>query len=329
MGLLDAKSRIIDAVLTDEGRRQLALGRMKVESYSFTDLGVFYTFDSVSGSVDPTRRVSFEAPASLPTDAITYEVLDADNFRFVSSPVQDVVLRDGKLHSVTFNKDAASLAITGSVLYRSDIVTGSAFSSMIPDILRSSVDNFVKLRLIGTRDFTFDPPGDFTATPDTISFDVDNDSPLSYTQSKDAGDLNVNAKQSVFADALFSNEQRFQYLPPTNGNPGTPQLLGSYPVMNSTHVASVPNLAQKYVVEILQPTTSTVKKRDVYFATLGSSDRISFQVFEVHKAIVTKLDVYDMGLTDDKKSHVFAIGKAINDERGDQTFCKLFMMVFE
>lgn len=74
-GILDSKSRIIDAILTSEGKRQMAEGTFEVSYATFTDAGVSYVPDSVDGHQDPTGRIYFEA-CNLPQDQITFEAND-------------------------------------------------------------------------------------------------------------------------------------------------------------------------------------------------------------------------------------------------------------
>jgi hypothetical protein len=74
MGILDSKSRILDTILTLEGRRQIADGKLKVEWVSLSDSFTFYESDLVSGSTDATQRLFFEASHS-PQDQITFEAI--------------------------------------------------------------------------------------------------------------------------------------------------------------------------------------------------------------------------------------------------------------
>lgn len=77
-GILNSKSRIIDAILTSEGRRQMAEGTFEVSYVTFTDSGVAYVPDSVNGHDDPTGKIYFEA-CNLPQDQITFEANDEGN----------------------------------------------------------------------------------------------------------------------------------------------------------------------------------------------------------------------------------------------------------
>lgn len=77
-GILDSKSRILDAFLTTEGRRQVAAGTFEVSYVTFTDNAVAYQADKSEGHVDPTNRIYLEA-CNLPQDQITFEANDEGN----------------------------------------------------------------------------------------------------------------------------------------------------------------------------------------------------------------------------------------------------------
>ena len=74
-GILDSKSRIIDAIITSEGRRQLAERTFKVAYVTFTDADVAYIPDAEKGHVDPAGKIYLEA-ANLPQDQVTFEAND-------------------------------------------------------------------------------------------------------------------------------------------------------------------------------------------------------------------------------------------------------------
>ena len=75
-GILDNKKRIMDVVITQEGKRQMANGDIRIQFASFTDKHTYYEADVVSGSSDAQGRLYFEA-SSLPFDQITFETDDS------------------------------------------------------------------------------------------------------------------------------------------------------------------------------------------------------------------------------------------------------------
>jgi hypothetical protein len=89
-GILDSKSRIIDAILTVEGRRQMAEGTFEISYATFSDLGVSYIPDPVNGHDDPTSKIYLEA-CNLPQDQITFEANDEG--KLIPFRSQDVKLK--------------------------------------------------------------------------------------------------------------------------------------------------------------------------------------------------------------------------------------------
>ena len=96
-GILNSKSRVMDAILTAEGRRQMAAGTFEVSFVTFTDADVAYIPSPIPGStgsyadptghVDPTDRIYFEA-CDLPQDQVTFEANDEG--RLVPFRKQDI-----------------------------------------------------------------------------------------------------------------------------------------------------------------------------------------------------------------------------------------------
>lgn len=97
-GILDNKSRILDAILTIEGRRQMAAGSFQVSYASFSDSDVAYLPDADDGHADVSSRVYLEA-TNLPQDQITFEADDSG--RLIPFRAQDIRIStsDGNVSS--------------------------------------------------------------------------------------------------------------------------------------------------------------------------------------------------------------------------------------
>jgi len=78
MGILDSKSRIMDVILTSEGRRQMAEGTFRVSFATFSDREVGYKADDTDGHIDPVGKIYLEA-CNLPQDQIIFEANDDGN----------------------------------------------------------------------------------------------------------------------------------------------------------------------------------------------------------------------------------------------------------
>jgi hypothetical protein len=74
-GILDSKSRILDAIVTVEGRRQIAAGTFNVAFATFSDADVQYITSPSEGHLDPTRNIQLEV-CNLPQDQIVFEAND-------------------------------------------------------------------------------------------------------------------------------------------------------------------------------------------------------------------------------------------------------------
>lgn len=107
-GILDKKSRILDAILTVEGRRQMAEGTYNVSYVTFTDSGVSYIPDSEEGHEDPTDKIYFEA-CNLPQDQIVFEA--NDNGKLISRFPIDVKVDYGPFSHLSSSVDLKSSGI--------------------------------------------------------------------------------------------------------------------------------------------------------------------------------------------------------------------------
>src|SRR3989338_7613468 len=163
-GILNNKERILDFILTKEGRRQLAEdGSIQAEFAVFSDGGTFYQADAISGSADAGSRIYFEA-TSLPQDQISFEADDSG--KLLPYPGSNIVVKSGKVISGT---------ISGSSQLR--FITGSEFASLSEKLLISSIDNFKNLLSIGSTDF-FRDDDEFSLSQTIANFNLTNNSPI-------------------------------------------------------------------------------------------------------------------------------------------------------
>ena len=131
-GILDSKSRIIDAIITSEGRRQMAEGTFEVSYVTFTDSGVSYIPDLVEGHQDPTGRIYFEA-CNLPQDQITFEANDEG--KLVPFRVQDIKLKtqEGNIPSPSAEGSIVNGRLTAYQYHHGRRIKSSLISENISD----------------------------------------------------------------------------------------------------------------------------------------------------------------------------------------------------
>lgn len=304
MGILDNKTRIMDTIITQEGRRQLATGKMRIEFVSFSDAETFYQGDAASGSTDASARIYLEA-CELPQDQITFEADDSG--KLMPYRGSSLGVRDGKV-------------LSGSSDAYLSVVTGSAFASLAGSLLASSIDNFQKLRAIGTDDMVFDDDTEFTTNTNVINFSITDSSPF---RKRDVSQARVEHIESLFQDKRLSHLPNFRYMPPVNVS-GAP--LGNYPVIGQRQTSMT--------YEQLKASLVGKEERSIEFSSTSIRSNIVSQMFELKQDSLTKLDVIDYGVvtTDDAsfpEKHVFFVGKVFIDSLGAQTFVNLFVLIYE
>ena len=312
-GILNSKQRIMDTVITDEGRRQLASGQMKVAFVSFSDSSTFYEFDAVSGSSDASNRLYFET-GSQQQDRITQEADDS-----------------GKLVSRNNNK----ISIVNGQVYSgsSGLIAGnSSFASTSATLLSSSIDNFTNLYLLGTRNDLFDE--DWAISSNRISFNVKSESPVS----RDKHVQSLNDLPSVFADPHLSHLPNFQFLPPINRVTDntltiTPSVLKQFK-LGSYERLQTGTLNTQDVLEDLETLDRKGYVKVIRFDGISGPNNLAIQVFESSGNELSKLDVIDFGSSQTADSNgrtkrILFVGKVFEDDFETHTFVKIFTLVLE
>ena len=123
-GILDVKSRILDTIITAEGRKQLAEGGINIKYVTYSDGATYYKAVGDNVTEDVTRRLYFEN-CHLPQDQIT----------FLSNP-------DGKLSGYandaqgTIRAGRIAAQISGSTIYKE--LSGQEFIDEAQGILSNS-----------------------------------------------------------------------------------------------------------------------------------------------------------------------------------------------
>jgi hypothetical protein len=326
-GILDAKQRILDSIITQEGKRQLGDGDFKAEYYSFGDSVAIYDLADVfvSGTGNRADRIAlpFVLEASmLPQDQITFEASDAGRI-FVREllPVSDSVVRvvDGKIFS-------------GSVATSMETVTKqSQFASITNQILSTSLNNFQKLSVLGSpRIFRNEEEKSFAVDLHSVGFDILDDSPIPSQRNGGMQSVDVNHADSLFADKKFSHMPNFKYLPPVNKvqKQNSPrEKIGNWQPINQQPIQTYEQL---YKTEI-EPAEKTGYSTTVSFVSSSKQNRIFGQMFEVAGNQLTKLDVIDFGsfiTRAGESKRVFFAGKVYTDDTGSDTFINMFTLIF-
>ena len=335
-GILDSKQRVLDTVITTEGRRQLALGGIDIKYVTFTDGATFYKADLVSGSQDATQRIYFES-CQLPQDDITFQADDQGNLQTFRNS-DNIPLVGGQILDYSFAPISSSVVAAGSSGLQTAIpLKGDAFSAVSEKLLASSADNFSKLRIIASIDPVFEDDA-FGLGPNQVAFTINSTRPI---QDPSQYATHISALDSLFSDPRFSHQPNFKFLPPINkvsdrslnrSDPREmkPYLLAHFKPWGRTQVAG---LTYQQVVSELQYYQNLGYMQTINFDPTSGGNRLVGQFFEKSNNSLRKLDVIDYGIhsTGNQSSpieHIFFVGKVEVDEKGTDTFLHLFTLVF-
>ena len=307
-GILNTKQRIMDTILTQEGKRQLASGELRLNFVTFTDNATFYKKDLVSGSADASQRIYLEA-CNLPQDQITFESHDTGQLmNFIGSDENGFKILNGKL-------------ISGSTYITSSI------SSVSNDLLDSSLLAFKRLQSIGSKDMFFDD-NTFELSENEISFDITDKTPFKK------GDVEFNANiaiaENLFSDSRLARTPNYKYLPPVNRQSMNYldsdiidlQPLSDYPKVNTVSEEDNINIIREKLFNM----ESIGYKKTINFIETSRQNNIFCQFFETSNSYINKLDIIDFGIIEEKK--YYFIGKIFN-YNGEAKFINLFTLVFE
>lgn len=318
-GILDNRTRIMDTIVTLEGRRQMADGKLRIEYVSFTDSTTFYDPDVVSGSADATTRLYFEQ-CHLPQDQITFEADDSGKLKPFKNSQGIAQASSGKIY------------INYSSSINFDYLTGSQFASTAGSLLNSSISNFKNLQVLGSKDYIFEDDG-FEIGPSTISFQIGLESPVSSNKNN----RSLQELPSLFNDKNLSRVKNFKYLPPINkindktidrSNPNVilQNKIGNYENLH-TEAEYTPINLEKGLLDLQHAGFRKLVK----FEPTSLLNNIVAQIFEINGTEIKKLDVIDYGNYQYQGSskHAYFAGKVLVDANGSQTFVKMFTLVFE
>jgi len=338
-GILDSKERVMDYIVTQEGKRQAGIGEMRVKFASFTDMHTFY---ETSGSeslpnltADASQRIFFET-FSRYQDVIVPELeagMSMRPFRTADFQVVGNMVSSGTFKVGFINRaDVAFASATNGV---SGYEKGYDLPQQMPAVLAGITQNFVEQRLISSID-EYSDSQDFRLSPQKYQFSVDANTKFlrSTSNTQSDGEIRLSDVPSLFHDWRFSRFQNFKYLPPQNlPLPGFSfgDQLGDYPQLEETPVSKLED-----VTKFLHDKECVTIK----FDPTSRSNNILCQIFESSNAGVEKLAVVDFGTFDDENvssqeslqspgKHILFVGKMRQDESGAETFVCIFTIVID
>ena len=349
-GILDSKTRFVDLIVTQEGKRQIASGKLRAEYASLSDSQVFYDKNEIGNVSD---RIYFQVMDS-PNNVIVLEKDDSGKLiEFNFSPTGSIVGND------IFDKDTT---VTSSLKLKA--VTGNAFASTSESIMSSFTEHFDAQQILSS----FEKSGnDFELSTDRVNFAISNSVPFPNGPHKET--INVNDAEPFFLDSKLTHLESFDFLPPVNMD-GTP--YGRYEDIRSLKRETLSDIKKSLGFEGFQDSSTQdgIRKRrsrgnfrtdkvgdfdvinrkklrsasrsnlkqykTVYFDKTSDQNNLVMQIFEDGpNSKMFKLDLIDAGSFYDNNSEeypekrIFYAGKIYFDDLNVPTFINLFTLVLE
>jgi hypothetical protein len=318
-GILDKKKRILDFIITEEGRNQSANGELRVHYASFSDSGAFYTEKSGSFAEDISNRIHFEVNVR-PQDALVLEnpPVYASDTKAKHAVLKPFQTSDFKIAGTNIAKASAS----GKSL--SNMLTGSAVSSFANNVCSSLSQNFKDMQIIGTLD-PFDDSSGFEIFPESKTFEFSEESSRRWGRTTSAK-ADVRHCESLFQDPRLGHIPNYMYMPPVNKTTdGQDTKLGRYPNLNKRRINGLSDLmaglaGKTYV--------------DFDFSETSRENNILVQPIEFRDDGIKKLAVIDFGEFQDNDPEspgrrVFFVGKIYSDADGNSTYINIFTVMMD
>ena len=329
-GILNSKERVMDFIITQEGKRQAGAGNLRVSFASFTDQHTFY---ETSGSLsipalasDASDRIFFEAYSRY-QDTIIPELEDGTSLRpFKTS---DFHVAGNLISEGTFQVGFVNRLQT-------EVTGGIDLPSTMSNMLGGIECNFTDQRIIGSID-EYSLSNNFVISPKSKQF-IEKDTGFFKASTENSAEIHLENISSIFNDRRFSQFPNFLFLPPENMPfPGqaTGSVLANYPKLDE----DVHNSFNDVFSSLQGSQFETFE-----FKETSRTNSFFCQVFESKNAgnslAIDKLSIIDFGNFDDETPgspesldspgrRVFFAGKIRKDATGAETFVCLFTIIID
>lgn len=325
-GILNKKERMLDMIVTHEGRRQAAQGQLKIAYATFTDMHTFYR---ASGSFDIAEaaddRLFFEATNRI-QDVVVPELEPGNSLR---------PFRAGDF--IVDGHTMASGSFKVGFVHRPNVLTGSQIVDADSSLLNSLAQHFQDQRILRTSD-PFSDTTDLVLSHDEATFRIEPLTPYrrvfgvvyaasgKYTRSV----ADLDAVPSLFMDKRFAHFPNFDYLPPVNLPPPEKDMgepLGNYLKLNEPADQTYQDILESLNKNLAQST-------NIEFVDTSRDNNLACQMFEFSKDGVEKLSIVDAGEFEDGDpispgKQVYHVGKILRDASGAENFINIFTLVFD
>ena len=318
-GILDKKKRILDFIITEEGRNQAANGELRVHYASFSDIGAFYTEKSGSYAEDISDRLCFEVNVK-PQDKLVLEnppVYASD--RVAKQPsLRPFQTKDFKINGTNIARAASD----GKKL--TQVLTGSEITNLADSICSSLSQNFKDMQIIGTFD-PFDDSSGFEIFPESKTFTYQEFSSRRNGR-RVRSTVDPRYCESLFQDERLAHLPNFMYLPPVNKlSSGETSPLGRYDNFNKKPIDGLRGLMDRLVGKDYV---------EFDFEETSRENNVLIQPIEFREDGIKKLAIVDFGEFQDGDpespgKRVFFVGKIYADSQGNSTYINIFTIIMD
>ena len=346
-GILDKKTRFVDLIVTQEGKRQIAAGKLRAEYASYTDMHAFYKKGYTYPEV--CNRLYFE-PMERPEHAITIEKDDSGKLvQFDHSPTGSIV------GNAIFEKEN----VKQQDLHKLKIATGSQFASLSSAIEKTFLQHFNRNYFLSSVDLVGDDS--FEINENNIKFEITATVPFPSGTNREI--INVNQAEPFMLDSKIAHLPNFQFLPPVNEDGSS---YGNYTDIRNTTKETwqdiVDHLGYKAFSAIEhneRDDLDTVKSdldgdlkrrrvsnrnknfekkecKTITFDKTSKDNNLIIQLFEKNNNLFKKLDIVEAGAFIDNndpnkrfEKEVYYVGKIFLDDFNTPTFVNLFTIIFD
>lgn len=363
-GILDKKTRFIDLVITQEGKRQIASGELRAEYASLTDMHAFYDKNQTHDEV--SKRIYFEV-AERPENSLVLE--KDDSGRLIQQDAVDGMTIVGENIFEEFLKDAGLETQRRTFLFSK----GEQFSSRTHDLIKMSINHLNKNNLLSSTKYQ-NESGKFTVGKENIEFVISNSIPFALGPEVEV--VNIDDTDSFIQDKKLANLPNFAFLPPVNED-GT--NFGTFTDVRNTTELEFSDIIERLglnayadiakeeseAVNVKKNTAGDFKvynreneaefvdfiKKEyetINFLETSPHNNIMLQIYEINEGRdsergfsemsnrILKLDVVDGGeflITDDINNRnvkrVFYAGKIFFDSNNIPKFMNIFTLIFD
>lgn len=320
-GILDPKTRVMDFILTDEGRRQVRDGDLRLAFASFSDMGTFYSEDETGAATDASVRIYFEA-ASRPQDRLVVESALGVISSFATVGASSSFDLSGEQIATSPESPAHA--------FETLTLTGSQVSELADDILAGIVNNFNDNQFIA-KDDVFSYKQGFEISDEEVEFRPTSNGPIDtwlYTSVDNRVRPPIlSSFDSVPFDRRFAHFPNYKFLPPINAQGSgrqAGQALGFYPNLNQPEILTYTQLQEELIGK---------EVHEIRFDPTSRDNNVTVQPFEFDSSTGTlrKLVIVDYGVFPNTRKtsagvHVFFLGKMLRSRDGSLKFINVFTL---